>query len=104
MSTARCYHFLNEKSGEITTPNYPRNYPANFTCIWTVTAPPGYYVQLTFKDFDVEPYEDCQTDFLEIKDGGNKNSPLIGIFLLINNLSITLFLIRTIFQEHEPEN
>ena len=31
-------------------------------------------------DFDVEPYEDCKTDFLEIKDGGTKNSPLIGNF------------------------
>lgn len=80
MKAAQCDHQLKNDSGTITTPNYPQNYPASLSCVWTISAPEGYYIQLKFLDFDVEPYEDCKTDFLEIKDGGTKNSPLIGNF------------------------
>ena len=78
VKATRCAHYLKNDNGTITTPNYPQDYPASLSCVWTISAPEGYYIQLKFMDFDVEPYEDCKTDLLEIKDGGTKNSPLIG--------------------------
>ena len=39
-----------------------------------------HYIELSFEDFDVESYDDCKTDVLEVKDGGSVNSPLIGIY------------------------
>lgn len=34
-----CGGMLTEKKGTITTPNFPKNYPNNLNCIWTVHRP-----------------------------------------------------------------
>ncbi len=37
------------------TPGHPNNnYPSNLNCTWTITAPPGYMVQIEFQDLSVE--------------------------------------------------
>ena len=38
----------------IISPNYPSNYPDNSDCEWAITAPQGFFITLTFPDFDVE--------------------------------------------------
>ncbi|XP_057296871.1 cubilin-like isoform X2 [Hydractinia symbiolongicarpus] len=82
-TSKQCSQNLQGSQGTISTPNYPENYPAESSCIWTITVPKKHYIELTFVDFDVEPYEDCKTDVLEVKDGGDINSPMIGI--MVNN-------------------
>jgi len=77
-TSAQCYHYLSGSEGVLFTPNYPENYPEGLACVWTITVSAEHYVELTFDDFDIEPYDDCKTDVLEIKDGGTKQSPLIG--------------------------
>ncbi|XP_043935637.1 complement C1r subcomponent-like [Protopterus annectens] len=52
--------------GSITSPNYPRPYPDNNQTTWTITAPEGFLIKLTFQDFDLEPSEDCHYDFVEV--------------------------------------
>ncbi|NXL94679.1 C1S protein, partial [Alectura lathami] len=46
-----------EPSGEITSPNYPNQYPENSQCEYRVALRPGYFVTLAIRseDFDLEP-------------------------------------------------
>ena len=41
-------------SGEITSPNYPSEYPNNADCQWHINVDFGYVVKLTFLDFVLE--------------------------------------------------
>ena len=40
--------------GEITSPNYPGNYPDDADCQWQITVDSGSIIRLTFVEFDVE--------------------------------------------------
>ena len=85
----KCGGTLRADTGIITTPNYPSNYPNSIVCIWLITTDSTKYIELTMLDFDIEPYRKCKVDTLEIKDGDNKNSPMIGSFPLVFRLYIT---------------
>lgn len=43
-----CGGSFNEDSGLFATPNWPYNYPDNAQCLWTITAPAGKIIQLSF--------------------------------------------------------
>ena len=45
-------------SGQITSPNYPRNYPSNINCTLTLKQPLGTSFTFTFKKIDIEGDED----------------------------------------------
>ena len=47
-----CGGVLKDPSGEITSPNYPNNYPDDVTCIWKIS-PEKTHVNLTIEDFKV---------------------------------------------------
>uniref|UniRef100_A0A4W3K7X0 Cubilin n=1 Tax=Callorhinchus milii TaxID=7868 RepID=A0A4W3K7X0_CALMI len=65
--------------GNISSMNYPNNYPQNIDCTWTITVPAGEAVQLDFEDlFYIEPDSQCAFDYLELHDGPSSNSPLIS--------------------------
>ena len=65
-------------SGTITSPNYPRNYPSNANCVWRITVPPGYRVQLSFSAFNLESHSSCNYDYVELRNGFSSSSPLIA--------------------------
>ena len=65
-------------SGEFHTPNFPRNYPSNKTCIWKVEAPKNFYIEMEFLSFHLETHPICKYDSVEVKDGWNRTSPLLG--------------------------
>ena len=71
---------------EFYSPMYPGNYPSDITCFRTITAEPGYFVRIDFRDvFLIEPPSStgkCEYDYLEIRDGDQGYSPLIGRKLL----------------------
>ncbi|XP_059179030.1 cubilin-like isoform X2 [Physella acuta] len=71
-----CGGALTATSGEITSPNFPQNYPHHRQCEWTITVPRGRQIFLNFTSFHLEPSDTCNWDFLEIRDGGSANSPL----------------------------
>uniref|UniRef100_A0A6J0UIB5 complement subcomponent C1r n=1 Tax=Pogona vitticeps TaxID=103695 RepID=A0A6J0UIB5_9SAUR len=52
--------------GEVTSPNYPKPYPDNNISTWDITVPKGFRVKLNFWQFDLEPSEACQYDFVKI--------------------------------------
>ena len=56
--------------GTVRSPNYPDVYNTNETCMWTITAPEGSMVLVTFDSFHLE----ANYDFLTIYDGGSDDA------------------------------
>ena len=86
-----CKNFTqgNRNAFEFASPLYGpgREYPKLITCFRTITADHGYFVRIDFRDvFNVEPPSNegnCDYDYLEIRDGDQGYSPLIGKKLLL---------------------
>ena len=63
---------LNETSGIINSPFYPRNYPANQTCSWQITASKGNHVVLIIENMEIRQSEVfCTRDHLEIQNASS---------------------------------
>ena len=60
----------------IITPNYPDPYDTNLDCKLTLTFEDR--VSIVFEDFYLESGSTCQRDWLEVHDGEDSNSSLIG--------------------------
>ena len=61
---------LNQTSGVITSPFYPRNYLYNKTCSWQITASEGKRVVLIIEDMKMQQCNAfCTCDYLEIQNG-----------------------------------
>ncbi|XP_033761795.1 cubilin-like [Pecten maximus] len=73
-----CGGTLTTSTGIITSPNFPSNYPHNRQCIWTIIAPNNIQILLNITDFQMESHANCVFDFLEIRNGGFENSPLVN--------------------------
>ncbi|XP_070202583.1 transmembrane protease serine 7-like, partial [Littorina saxatilis] len=67
---------VNRSIQTIQSPGYPANYLSNMQCIWTVTAPPGFYVKFNFTDFALE----WGRDNVYIYDGEIGSRKLLGRF------------------------
>ncbi|XP_028330321.1 adhesion G-protein coupled receptor G6-like isoform X2 [Gouania willdenowi] len=68
-SSTNCEAVRTEAQGEITSPCYPQNYPNSLTCRWSLQAPAGFIIQLTFLDFDLEVATDCIYDRVVVNTG-----------------------------------
>jgi cubilin len=68
-------------SGQISSPDFQssRPYAPNLHCTWHLVASQGRQIRLQFEFFDVES-GDCNHDRLEIFNGPEINSPLLGKF------------------------
>lgn len=66
---ANCKLVLTATSGSFTSPCYPEMYPNSQDCKWTIRAPVGFIIQVTFVDFDVEEAQGCMYDSLSINNG-----------------------------------
>jgi len=69
---------LNETSGVITSPFYPRNYPENQTCTWQITASKGKRIVLDIEHMRIEYCGACSCDYLEIEHGLSSDGISIG--------------------------
>lgn len=56
--------------GNISSPNYPRNYEPNTYCQWLLRTEPSHSILFKFTDFDLE--DDCSADSVQIYDGPEK--------------------------------
>ncbi|XP_011637168.1 cubilin-like [Pogonomyrmex barbatus] len=56
------------QQGVITSPGYPNSYPLNAECVWVLNTSPGNRISLVFSEFDVESSENCDLDYLEIRE------------------------------------
>ncbi|XP_053447160.1 adhesion G-protein coupled receptor G6 isoform X3 [Nycticebus coucang] len=66
---ANCRVVLSNPSGTFTSPCYPNDYPNSQACLWTLRAPTGYIIQITFNDFDIEEAPNCIYDSLSLDNG-----------------------------------
>ncbi|KAM9322849.1 neuropilin-1a-like [Pholidichthys leucotaenia] len=65
----------------LTSPGYPGAYPPSQQCVWVITAPEaGQKILINFNPhFDLED-RDCKYDYVEVYNGGNEQSPMLGKF------------------------
>ncbi|XP_054879919.1 adhesion G-protein coupled receptor G6 isoform X1 [Poeciliopsis prolifica] len=77
-SSINCNMVLTEAQGEFTSPCYPGNYPNSQTCKWTMQAPTGFIIQLSFLDFELEEARNCMYDRVVVKTGSSE-LPFCGL-------------------------
>ncbi|KAJ8355840.1 hypothetical protein SKAU_G00186340 [Synaphobranchus kaupii] len=66
-----CNQVLTAPLGSFTSPCYPGDYPKSLACKWTLQAPAGFIVQLTFADFELEEAPGCIYDRVVVSAGSN---------------------------------
>lgn len=65
-------------SSTFQSPNWPEAYRPGKECVWQVKAAINHRVALSFEAFDLEQHDSCAYDYIEIRDGENQDSDLIG--------------------------
>ncbi|KAH8286857.1 hypothetical protein KR018_002895 [Drosophila ironensis] len=74
-----CGGEFNTQFGYIKSPNWPNPYSPFLNCTWIIRAPFGHRLELIVKNFTLEsPFNNCQSDWLEIRNGDSAQAPLIG--------------------------
>uniref|UniRef100_H3B0V0 CUB domain-containing protein n=1 Tax=Latimeria chalumnae TaxID=7897 RepID=H3B0V0_LATCH len=73
-----CGDTLTNMTGEFKSPNYPRYYPSNSDCYWTIVAPKEYMISLEMEDFKLEFSFGCEVDYVSIRDGGDDKYSVVG--------------------------
>ncbi|XP_073422721.1 embryonic protein UVS.2-like [Dendrobates tinctorius] len=71
-----CGNLLNQRSGNLTSANYPSAYPNNANCVFLIRTPSDQ-VSLNFVAFDVQSSPNCASDYIMIYDGPTKRYPAI---------------------------
>ena len=65
---------LNETSGVLISPYYPRPYPSNEKCSWKIIASKGERILLFIEDIHIaECGSSCTCDYLEIQNGSSSD-------------------------------
>uniref|UniRef100_I3KD12 Cubilin n=1 Tax=Oreochromis niloticus TaxID=8128 RepID=I3KD12_ORENI len=64
--------------GSFASPNYPGTYPNNTHCEWSIMAPRGRVVTVTFNQISIDDPGDCQNNFLKLYDGPDTSSQFVG--------------------------
>ncbi|XP_050407117.2 cubilin, partial [Patella vulgata] len=85
---AQCGGELTEDQGIVISPNYPNAYTHNAQCVWTIRVTPGDTISLTFTNMDLESQASCRYDFVEVRDGDEQTSPVIGKYCGTNIPSV----------------
>ena len=61
---------LQGKAGrEFASFGFPQPYANDANCSWVIEVPVGNIIQITFHSFDLQQSQDCQADYVEIKQG-----------------------------------
>lgn len=72
-----------KNTGIIQSPRFPKRYPKNRNCTWVIHVENGLQIRLNFTTFKVESeslvHGKCY-DYLEIRNGRQSDSPLVGKF------------------------
>ncbi|XP_075243689.1 membrane frizzled-related protein-like [Convolutriloba macropyga] len=58
----------------LTSPYFPENYKNELDCDYTIKAPKGHFIQITFNSFDVEDDITCSYDYLMVADKGSNSA------------------------------
>ncbi|XP_027132680.1 cubilin, partial [Larimichthys crocea] len=66
--------------GSFSSPSYPATYPNGTHCEWSIMAPRGRVVTITFAQISIDDPGDCQNNFLKLYDGPDTSSQPVGPF------------------------
>ncbi|XP_064618038.1 tolloid-like protein 1 isoform X2 [Liolophura sinensis] len=77
---AICGGDIRKDEGQLTSPNYPDDYKPNKDCVWKITVSEDYQVALKFQSSEIENHDDCVYDYIEVRDGHDEDSPVLGRF------------------------
>ena len=75
----KCGGNFTTPKGLLTSPSYPEKSPTDKECVYIITQPMGFFLNLTTMMFHIGGISPCH-DYLEIRDGSSEESPLIGKF------------------------
>ena len=68
----------NKPARVVTSPGYPKPYPADAHCTWRVTTKKKHRLQLTVSELDVEGTDRCLFDFVEVRRAGRKDANVLA--------------------------
>ncbi|XP_004577830.1 mannan-binding lectin serine protease 1 isoform X3 [Ochotona princeps] len=74
-------NLFTQRTGVITSPDYPNPYPKSSECFYTIELEEGFMISLQFEDiFDIEDHPEvpCPYDYIKIKVGENVWGPYCG--------------------------
>ncbi|OCT74948.1 low-density lipoprotein receptor-related protein 12 [Xenopus laevis] len=57
---------IRDKSGIITSPGWPTEYPTRVNCSWYIRASPGEIISISFQEFDIQGSATCGFDWVTI--------------------------------------
>lgn len=75
-----CGDTVTDNAGNVTSPNYPYQYPDNSSCWTLINVEPGRIIVMRFKVIALEFDESCAFDYVEVLDGSSEDSPSLGRF------------------------
>ncbi|XP_037091349.1 CUB domain-containing protein 2-like [Pollicipes pollicipes] len=81
-----CGGELAGEQGTLSTPTHMQRYHHNMDCEWRIRVPGNERVQLVFDSFELEGSFNCIFDFVEVRDGPDPDSPLVGRYCGRNTL------------------
>ncbi|XP_011302978.1 cubilin [Fopius arisanus] len=67
------------ESGTLASPGYPKSYATNAECEWTLHTAAGNGITLTFSKFNIERSDNCDRDYLEIREDSSIGK-IIGVY------------------------
>nr|XP_025040542.1 deleted in malignant brain tumors 1 protein-like [Pelodiscus sinensis] len=73
-----CGGYFFTPSGSFSSPFFVWNSPENVQCVWHIEVKNNYYIRLTFTHLNLEDSYNCVYDFVEVYDGPQSTSPLLG--------------------------
>ncbi|XP_063159632.1 cubilin [Candoia aspera] len=72
-----CNREYNQSFGYLKSPGWPDQYPRNLDCTIILRSPVNHTISLFFSSFSLED-TGCQNDYLEVRNGSDTSSPLLG--------------------------
>ncbi|XP_020919939.1 cubilin-like [Sus scrofa] len=75
---AGCSREYQKAFGRLRSPGWPAGYASNVDCAVVLRAPQNHTISLFFHAFGLEDSGGCTRDFLEVRNGSESTSPLLG--------------------------
>ncbi|GAB0086814.1 Cubilin [Sergentomyia squamirostris] len=77
-ATKNCGGTYYTNFGYMRSPGWPGQYAGSKSCEWVIIVDSGSQIELNVKHFSLEEHQECDFDFLEVRNGGRPDSPLVG--------------------------
>ncbi|RUS82325.1 hypothetical protein EGW08_009915 [Elysia chlorotica] len=78
MCCSGCNVKLRGDSGALESPKHPDHHGSQVRCEWSISTSPGTKVRLTFTDLELKDVNGCNVDYIQIRNGNNKDAPLLA--------------------------